>query len=139
MSAELETVWAVAAHLAELVAAHGLVEAGKGPVQRGARAAVDWLSKHLPEADQQKLAAVAANPAPGPAQAALALQINALLEAHPDLLSQIRALLSENRGEDSSMHLTVGDNSAAVQNRGSSNIFTVNRAPEQTALPPRSA
>lgn len=124
MSVELETVWAVATHMAELVTAHGLVEAGKGPLQRGARAVVDWLSAHLPDADQPRLAAVTANPAPGPAQAALALQINALLEARPDLLGQIRALLAENRGEDSSQHQTLGDNSTGVQIRGSHNAVT---------------
>jgi hypothetical protein len=88
---------------------------------------VDWLGRHLPEADQPKLAAVTANPAPGPAQAALALQINALLEARPDLLAEIRSLLAENQGEDSSQHQTLGDNSTAMQNRGSNNTFTVTR------------
>src|SRR5580693_4444315 len=72
MSVELVTVWAVASHIAELVTAHGLVEAGKRPMQRGARAVIDWLNTHLPEADKPKLAEVTDNAAPGPAaQAAL--------------------------------------------------------------------
>jgi hypothetical protein len=125
MSAELETMWTVATHLAELVTAHGLVEAGKRPVQRGARAVLDWLSAHLPEADRPKLAAVTGNAAPGPAaQAALAVQINALLEARPDLLAQIRGLLAENKGEDSSQHQTLGDNSIGYQLRGSNISIT---------------
>ena len=127
MSAELETVWAVATHLAELVAAHGLVEAGKGPVQRGARAVVDWLSAHLPQSDQPKLAEAMKHPAPGPAQAALALQVNALLEAHPDLLAQVRALLAQATGADSSQHMTMGDGSSGIQNQGSGNSFSVTR------------
>jgi hypothetical protein len=124
MSVELVTAWAIATHLAELVTAHGLVEAGKRPIQRGARAAIDWLSAHLPEADKPKLAAVTETPTSGPAQAALALQINTLLEARPDLLAQIRALLAENRGEDNSQHQTIGDNSTGIQIRGNNNAVT---------------
>src|SRR4051794_16323098 len=104
MSVELETAWTVATHLAELVAAHGLVEAGKAP----ARKALAWLRDHLPEADQPTLTAVAQNPQLGPGRAALALQINALLETHPDLLTEIRALLAESKGDDSSQRQTVG-------------------------------
>jgi hypothetical protein len=125
MSAELENVWTIATHLAELAAVHGLSEAGKGMAKRGARAAVDWLSAHLPETDQPKLAAVMQNQSPGPAKAELELRINALFEARPDLLAQIRGLLAENRGEDSSQHQTLGDNSKAIQNRGSNNSFTI--------------
>jgi hypothetical protein len=69
MSAKLVTVWAVATHLAELVTAHGLMEAGKRPMQRGARAVVEWLSAHLPETDKLKLAEVKKDSVPGPAQA----------------------------------------------------------------------
>jgi hypothetical protein len=125
MSAELETVWSVATHLAELVTAHGLVEAGKRPVKRGARAVVEWLHAHLPEADQPKLAAVAENSAPGPAEAALALRINALLEAHPGLLAQIRALLAEAAVEEQSQRATAGKNSRIVQNLGNNNTNTI--------------
>jgi hypothetical protein len=125
MSVELVTVWAVASHIAELVTAHGLVEAGKRPMQRGARAVIDWLNTHLPEADKPKLAEVTDNAAPGPAaQAALAVPVNALLEARPDLLAEIRALLAENRSEDSSQHQTVGDNSTGIQIRGNSNVVS---------------
>jgi|tagenome__1003787_1003787.scaffolds.fasta_scaffold20152498_2 hypothetical protein len=120
MSVELETAWTVATHLAELVAAHGLVEAGKQP----ARAVLAWLRDHLPEADQPALAAVAQNPETGPARAALALQINTLLTTHPDLLTEIRALLAESKGADSSQHQTVGDNSTAYQIRGNNNTIT---------------
>lgn len=114
MSIEPETAWTVATHLAELVAAHGLVEAGKAPT----RAALAWLRDHLPEGDQPTLAAVAQNPEPGPARAALALHINTLLETHPNLLAEIRALLAESKGDDSSQHQTVGNNSTAYQIRG---------------------
>jgi hypothetical protein len=114
MSVELTTAWTIATHLAELVAAHGLVEAGKAP----ARAALAWLRDHLPEADQPTLAAVAQNPQASPARAALALQINTLLETHPNLLTEIRALLAESRGDENSQHQTVGDNSTAFQIRG---------------------
>jgi hypothetical protein len=114
MSVELETAWTVATHLTELVAAHGLVEAGKKP----ARAALAWLRDHLPEADQPTLATVAQNPEQGPARAALALQINTLLEANPNLLTEIRALLAESKGDDNSQHQTIGDNSTAYQIRG---------------------
>lgn len=125
MSVELVTAWAIATHVAELVTAHGLVEAGKRPMQRGARAAIDWLNTYLPEADKPKLVAVAENAAPGPAaQAALAVPINALLEARPDLLAQIRALLAENRGEDSSQNQTLGDNSTGIQIHGNNNAVT---------------
>jgi hypothetical protein len=55
------------------------------------------------------------------------LQINALLEAHPDLLVQIRTLLAEHHGEDSSQNMTLGDHSTGVQNRGSNNTISVNR------------
>jgi hypothetical protein len=124
MSAELETVWAVATHLVELVTAHGLVEAGKGPVQRGARAVVDWLSDHLPEAERPKLAVVTENPAPGPAQAALAVQINTLLEARPDLLAEARTLLAEAGSGNITQTQTLGDNSNAAQIAGNSNNVT---------------
>jgi hypothetical protein len=127
MSVELETAWAVATHLAELVAAHGLVEAGKGPVHRGARAVVDWLSRHLPQSEQPKLAEVMKHPAPGPAQAALALQVNALLEGNPDLLGQVRALLAQAGGVDNSQTMTMGDGSTGIQNQGSNNTYTVTR------------
>ncbi len=126
MSAELETAWTIATHLAEMVTAHTLMEAGKRPLQRGARAVVDWLSAHLPDADKPKLEAVTHSPAPGPAaQMGLAVQINAMLEAHPDLLPQIRTLLAETKGADSSQHQTVGDNSTANQVQGSN--ISINR------------
>jgi hypothetical protein len=119
MVAELETAWTIATHLAELVTAHGLVEAGKGPVKRGARDAVDWLRAHLPADAQDNVTTVLQSPKPGRARNALEGQIASLLETHPDLLTQIRALLAEARGDDNSQHQTVGDNSTAYQVRGS--------------------
>jgi len=117
MSVELETVWTIAGHLAEVVTAHGLVEAGKGPVKRGAKAVVDWLRAHLPAEAQDNVTTVLQTPGPGRARNALEGQIASLLEAQPDLLMQIRTLLAGT--EDSSQHQTVGDNSEAYQICGS--------------------
>ena len=119
MNVEPETAWTIATHLAELVAAHGLVEAGKGPVKRGAKAVVDWLRAHLPADGQDNVTTMLQAPGPGRARNALEGQIASLLEAQPDLLMQIRALLAEAGTEDSSQHQTVGDNSNAYQIRGS--------------------
>jgi hypothetical protein len=124
MSVELETAWTIATHLAELVTAHGLMEAGKGPVKRGAKAVVDWLRAHLPADAQDNVSTVLQAPGPGRARNALEGQIASLLETHPDLLTQIRALLAEARAEDNSQHQTVGDNSKAYQIRGSNTTIS---------------
>jgi hypothetical protein len=124
MIVEPETAWTIATHLAELVTAHGLVEAGKGPVKRGAKAVVDWLRGHLPAEAQDNVTNVLHTPGPGRARNALEGQIASLLETHPDLLTQIRALLADARGDDNSQHQTVGDNSTAYQVRGSNNTIS---------------
>ena len=127
MSLDLMSVWELAKHLAELVAAHGLVEAGKHPAQRGAQMAIGWLHKHLNAADQPAVTAVANDPADEPARYALTMRVNDLLQAHPGLVPDLRALLKEIAAESGAMTQTVGDNSAAIQNRGSNNTNTITR------------
>jgi hypothetical protein len=121
----LNTAWDIATHMAELVAAHGLVEAGKTPIKHSAGKVVAWLHAHLNEADQPKLAAVEINPASKPAQAALALHLNALMEAQPDLVAVLRDLVKAAPTEGGGMNQVVGDNSRAIQNRGSGNTNTI--------------
>ena len=127
MSAELASAWEAATHILQLVAAHGLVEAGKGPVVRGARAVVDWLHRHLPPEAQPELAAVLASPAPGRARNALERQIGALLEAHPELLDDLCALLKRETAGGTTQTMTTGDNAQAAQNTGNNATFNFNR------------
>ena len=51
-------------------------------------------------------------------------EINALLEANPDLLKDIRAKLAESWGTNINQRQTIGNNSKGVQLAGSNN--TVN-------------
>ena len=127
MSVELVSAWETATHIMQLVAAHGLVEAGKGPVVRGARAAVDWLNRHLPAEEQQNLTTVLATPGSGRVRTALEAQIGTLLEAHPDLLAELRALLQAGDGNRTTQTMTVGDNSQAGQNTGDKVTFNFSR------------
>lgn len=125
MSAEMETAWTIARHMAELVAAHGLVEAGTGVVKHAAHRATEWLRAHLPAEDLPKLENGVKESSPGPARAGLELAIYQMLQARPELLDEIRALLAEVRTENSSQQQTVGDGSRAIQNRGDNNVISI--------------
>lgn len=118
MTGGLETVWGAAKFMAELV--------GKGALKQGAAKAVAWLLGKLPEEAKPAVEAVQAAPGSEPAQAALALQINALLEAQPKLLAELRGLLAETRG-DSSITQTVGNQGTGVVNQGDNNKVTITR------------
>ena len=119
MSVELVNAWEAAAHLLQLVAAHGLVEAGKGAVVSGAKAVVGWLHRHLPEDGQRELTAVLAAPGPGPARHALEARVATLLETRPDLFDALRALLKQEEAGSIMQTMTLGDNNkGVVQNTG---------------------
>jgi hypothetical protein len=110
MGDELGSAWTAAVHLTELVAAHGLFEAGKGPASRVSRKVAAWLRSHLPEEDLPKLGAVEKDPYPASSRAALQLAINSLLNTQPELLAELRGLLHDARVDHSYQQQTVGDN-----------------------------
>ena len=116
-----QTAWEMATHMAELVGAHGLVEAGKKATHRLA----GWVRGHLPKDAQAKLDAVENDPTSRPKQADLAVQIDALLAAQPSLLEELRDLLADAKAEDGAQVQTVGDNSRGVQNKGDKNSINV--------------
>jgi phage protein D len=111
--------------MAELVAAHGLVEAGAGPVKSATRKAADWLRRHLPSQDQPTLAALETQPGSRSARSALEIATNALLEARPELLAEVRALLTGAHSDYRSQQQTIGDNGRAIQNQGRDNTISI--------------
>ena len=120
MSVEIAGAWETATHIMQLVAAHGLVEAGKGPVVRGARAVVDWLHRHLPAEHQGNLTTVLASPGPSRARSALEGQIGGLLEERPALLAEVLTVLKRETGDHIAQTMTLGDNNrGGIQNTGS--------------------
>jgi hypothetical protein len=58
-------------------------------------------------------------------KADLRKQVTKLLEANPDLLTELRALLPTSATETSGQQMTVGDNSKAVQNKGDNNSINI--------------
>jgi hypothetical protein len=58
-------------------------------------------------------------------QADLRKQLTKLLEANPDLLAELRALLPAPAAETGGQHMAVGDNSRAAQNRGDNNTIII--------------
>jgi hypothetical protein len=58
-------------------------------------------------------------------KADLRKQLVKLLDAEPDLLTELRALLPEPAADASGQAMTVSDNSKAIQNKGSNNNITM--------------
>ena len=58
-------------------------------------------------------------------KADLRKQLVKLLDAQPDLLTELRKLLPEPAADASGQVMNVGDNSRAVQNKGDSNTTTI--------------
>ena len=78
-----------------------------------------------PDAAQDNLATVLATPGPSRVRTALEGQIGALLEARPDLLADVLAVLKRETGDHIAQTMTLADNNrGAVQNTGSN--VTVN-------------
>ena len=124
MTVDPEIAWRIAQHLAELTAAHALLEMGKTGVRKGAGAAVEWLKTHLTGPARETLATLTREPESGEAKVALAQAISTELQARPALLAEARALLAE-AGEMGGMTQIVGDDARAIQTKGDNNQSSI--------------
>ena len=121
MSIDFSSAWGIAQHVAEIMAAHGVMatgEAGFGKLRA-------WLGNHLPAGGRATLEAVANSQEAGPECAALADAIHTMLKANSALLDELRALLQESEGGTGATILRAGDNNKIVQSKGSGNTISI--------------
>lgn len=102
-------------------------EAAKVVGKGGATATLkllDWLRIKVTAGAREALGEMEAKPSDNN-KAVLRVELVKLLEACPDLVSELRALVTQAETESVSQQMNLGDDSRAVQSAGDKNTITI--------------